>query len=203
MIPACNICRERSPRMYSCADDENCGYDECVDCHNSGRAPGAIPPPPSARAPPARHAHALVRIVGAPRNYVGAARCNACRAAPLPATHHCAACAFDLCDACHARAYGGARAPARGARHAHALTRTVGRLRKHGALARCDACAARAEVTFFCAQCDFDLCEPCHKATYTPRAAAPPASAPPASAPPADAAEPLLGDDEPANPGDV
>jgi len=185
----CSVCGTKGNKFYSCAE-ANCTWDECVDCHNAGR--------PAQRALE-RHAHALVRTVGKPASYVQLARCDWCRTSNLPVTHHCAPCQVDYCGACYTRAYGSAptapSAAAAPALHPHALVRAVGRLRKHGALAKCDACGVGAEVTHYCAPCDVDICDACHHTNSAPRATAPPASAPAAGRSDEGRDEPLLGDE--------
>lgn len=165
----CSVCGSRSNKIFACAEDR-CSWDECVDCHNAGRPVQAA----RAQRAPERHAHALARTVGKPKAYVTLARCDVCRLRDLQVTHHCALCKVDYCEACFSLAYGSVAT----ARHPHALTRVVGRLRKHGVLAKCDACGAGAEVTHYCAPCDVDFCDNCHARNNAPRAAAPPASAP-------------------------
>jgi hypothetical protein len=51
--------------------------------------------------PTLSHPHPLVRVEGRLLQYPGsAAACDACKRRCLVADYHCAACGFDLCDAC-------------------------------------------------------------------------------------------------------
>lgn len=86
-----------------------CRYDECDACWALTRAAAfaAVTAVVSAEGGLRRqtHPHALQLVAGRPQEYRGgSARCDICKAPDLHTTHHCAACGYDECDSCFAKA---------------------------------------------------------------------------------------------------